>query len=70
MNEVIPPEMAMIEASTGNGSRMNRLFRVVMVLQLLMVLALGVCLLFGISPLGRQLQSVEWVYQLAKLFCC
>lgn len=70
MNEVFSPEMAMIEAFTGNGSRMNRLFRVVLVLQLLMVLALGVCLLFGISPLGRQLQSVEWLYKLAKLFCC
>lgn len=70
MNEFFSPEMAMIEAFTGNGSRMNRLFRVVLVLQLLMVLALGVCLLFGISPLGRQLQSVEWLYKLAKLFCC
>lgn len=66
MNEEMSNDMAMEVAATNHRTRIVRITLAVLILS---ALTLGCLLLFGISPVGRYLQSVDWVRNFAKLFC-
>lgn len=59
-------DMAM-EISATN--RRTWIVRITLAVFILFALTLGCLLLFGISPVGRYLQSVDWIRDFAKLFC-
>lgn len=59
-------DMAMDEVTTN---RRTWIVRIVLAAFILAVFALGCLLLLGISPVGRYLQSVEWIREFARLFC-
>lgn len=66
MKEVINSDKIMDE-----DVKKQRTWIVRIVLAVLLLAALTLCflLLFGISPAGRYLQSIEWVRKIAELFC-
>lgn len=66
MNEEMNNDMAM-EISATN--RRTWIVRITLAVFILFALTLGCLLLFGISPVGRYLQSVDWIRDFAKLFC-
>lgn len=65
MKEVINSDMIMDE---GVKKQRTWIVRIVLAVLLLAALTLCILLLFGISPAGRYLQSIEWVRKIAEFF--
>ena len=53
--------------SMKNGRR--GMVKAILALFVIALITMIILLMFGISPLGRYLQSVEWIYNLARSLC-
>ena len=53
--------------SMKNGRR--GIVKAILALFVIALITMTILLMFGISPLGRYLQSVDWIYNLARSLC-
>ena len=53
--------------SMKNGRR--GMAKAILALFVIALITMTILLMFGISPLGRYLQSVDWIYNLARSLC-
>lgn len=68
MNEVMDAEI--VEASTdGSTTKKHWLFITALILTGVAVITVLVLLMSGIFPLGKYLQSVDWIFNFAKKIC-
>ena len=69
MNEINSTEMILdgeYESVKNSKKWMPKVFLALVAFAMVTMLVL---LMFGVSPLGRYLQSVDWIYNLAKSIC-
>lgn len=69
MNEIFHTEAIQENGLNSHKNRKKTMCCITLVLLTLALLTMSVLLTFGISPLGRYLQSVNWIHSIAKLIC-
>lgn len=69
MNEINSTEMILDGENKIVKSSNKRMPKVFLALFVIVMITMLVLLTFGVSPLGRYLQSVDWIYNLAKSIC-
>ena len=69
MNEINSTEMILDGEYEGVKNSKKWMPKVFLALVAIAMVTMLVLLTLGISPLGRYLQSVDWIRDFAKLFC-